>query len=64
MLPPSEIEGYAVEDDEVLQLALAGDGGHIYPAAIGCIQANTDNHIQFNFNFVSATSSHVAHRSL
>jgi hypothetical protein len=60
MLPPSEIEGYVVEDE----LALAGDGGHIYPAAIGCIQANTDNHIQFNFNFVSATSSHVAHRSL
>jgi hypothetical protein len=63
MLPRSEIEDYVVEDDEESQLVLAGDGGHICPAAIGCIQAKhvSDNHIiQFNFDFVSATSSHAA----
>jgi len=39
MLPRSEIEDYVAEDDEEPQMALIGDGGHICPAAIGCIQA-------------------------
>jgi hypothetical protein len=65
MLPRFEIEDYVVyvEDDEELQFVLASDGGHICPAAIGCIQAKhvADNHIiQFNFDFVPATSSRTA----
>ncbi|KAN0083487.1 hypothetical protein V8E54_002575 [Elaphomyces granulatus] len=39
MLPRSEIEDYIAEDDEESQMALTDDGGHICPAAIGCIQA-------------------------
>lgn len=39
MLPRSEIEDYVAEDDEESQMALTDDGGHICPAAIGCIQA-------------------------
>jgi hypothetical protein len=39
MLPRSEIEDYVAEDDGESQLALTDDGGHICPAAIGCIQA-------------------------
>jgi hypothetical protein len=34
-----EIEDYIAEDDEESQLTLTDDGGHICPAAIGCIQA-------------------------
>ncbi|KAN0071370.1 hypothetical protein V8E54_010801 [Elaphomyces granulatus] len=35
----SEIEDYVAEDGEEPQMALTDDGGHICPAAIGCIRA-------------------------